>query len=325
MNSVYYRGLTSSEPSRPAQMFAGIRKPLIALFSAVLLAALAISPSADAKTKTKKAKAAPAAAAQAYTPPFSALVMDAATGTILMSNSGNDLRHPASLTKVMTLYILFSELDAGRVDFFDKIKISRHAANQAPSRLGLQPGQSIEVHDAIQALAVKSANDIATAVGEHLSGSEQAFARRMTETARRLGMTKTTFLNASGLPNKEQWTTAHDMAMLGWRMQRDFPEYYSYFNAEKFTWQGQTFYSHNRFMRNYEGADGLKTGFTNASGFNLVASADRFGKRLIGVVMGGTTAQARDKKMAQIFDDVFAQTSRPQKVAGVMMSGHMTP
>lgn len=315
MTFSYFRGISGLATKLP-----NARKTLTATVSALMLASLALSPAAEAKSKSKKAHK-PAAAAQAYTPPFSALVMDGQTGNIIMSRSGDDLRHPASLTKVMTLYILFSELDAGRVDFFDKIKISRHATNQAPSRLGLNAGEKIEVHDAIQALVVKSANDVAVAVGEHISGSEQAFAKRMTETARKIGMTKTTFLNASGLPNKEQWTTAHDMAVLCWRMQHDFPEYYSYFSAEKFAWKGNTYYSHNRFLRNYDGADGLKTGFTNASGFNLVASADRWGKRLIGVVMGGTTAQARDKKMAEIFDDVYVQENRPRKMASNDMTG----
>ncbi len=288
---------------------------MLASFTAPLLAVPTTAAVAAEKRKAPKktqAKKQPAP----YTPPYAALVRDANSGTVLHARSADERRRPASLTKVMTLYVLFSELDAGRIDMLDKIPMSRNGANQAPSRLGLKPGETIEVHEAIQALVVRSANDVAAAIGDYLAGSEAKFAAHMTETAHKIGMKNSEFRNASGLPNKDQWTTARDMATLAIRMQQDFPGYYSYFNVRNFDWNGQVINSHNRFLKSFEGADGLKTGFTNASGFNLIASANRGGKKLIGVVMGGQSSQARDARMVEIMTSGFAQASDPKTPIG---------
>ncbi|WP_408915658.1 D-alanyl-D-alanine carboxypeptidase family protein [Aestuariivirga sp.] len=238
---------------------------------------------------------------------FAAITVDARTGKILHAENADAVRHPASLTKMMTLYIVFEELQAGRLTLQTPIRFSARAAGMAPSKLGVKAGGTITVETAIQALVVKSANDAATAVAEQIAGSEKAFAQRMTSTARTIGMPKTTFMNASGLPNPKQVTTARDMATLGLRLMRDYPQYYPYFRTRSFVFQGRTIKGHNKLLGAYEGTDGIKTGFINASGFNLVSSVRRGDKRLVGVVMGGRTGATRDaymrKMLSQYFDD----------------------
>jgi D-alanyl-D-alanine carboxypeptidase len=250
---------------------------------------------------------------------FSALVVDAYTGELLYSQSPDDQRHPASLTKVMTLYVLFEELEAGRMTLATKLKVSRHAASRPPSRLGLKAGGTISVENAIKALITRSANDVAAAIGESISGSETAFATRMTKTARAIGMTRTTFRNASGLPNPAQVTTARDMATLGLRIQRDFPRYYPYFSLRSFTYEGRLIRTHNRLLGRYKGADGIKTGYIRASGFNLTTSAARGGKRVVGVVMGSNSPGARNQYMTKMLDKYFgkAKTSRKSTIAAL--------
>jgi len=238
-------------------------------------------------------------------PRFSAIAVDAHSGKVLFSRDADGTCHPASLTKVMTLYVLFEEMKAGRMTRDSRLAVSQYAASREPSKLGLKPGQTIRVDDAIRAIVTKSANDAATAVAEGISGSESAFAARMTRTARSIGMTRTTFLNASGLPNPGQVTTARDMATLGLRIQRDFPQYYGYFALRSFAWNGHTMQNHNRLLGKFKGMDGIKTGYIRASGFNLVTSAERDGKRLVGVVMGGKTAVARNQYMASMLDTQF--------------------
>lgn len=246
---------------------------------------------------------------------FSALAVDARTGEILFSSDADGKRYPASLTKVMTLYILFQELKAGRVTLDTRFSVSRYAAARPPTKLGLKPGDTIRVEDAIKALITLSANDIAVAIGENLEGSESAFAQRMTKTARALGMSRTTFRNASGLPDPKQLTTARDMATLSLRVQRDFPQYYPYFRTKSFVYGKRTIRSHNRLLGRFEGTDGIKTGYIRSSGFNLTTSAKRGDKRIIGVVMGGRTGRARDNYMIAMLNKAF-----PKCVGGTTLA-----
>lgn len=236
-----------------------------------------------------------------------AIVVDDATGAVLHARNADTPVHPASLTKLMTLYLLFEALEEGRIHLDDPLKVSREAASRPPSRLGLRPGETIRVRDAIRALAIKSANDVAVVVAEALAGSEQAFARRMTDKARALGMERTTFVNASGLHHPRQRTTARDMATLARRLVDDFPQYYRFFGERDFTWQGRSYRNHNRLLGRYAGMDGLKTGYIRASGYNLVASAERDGRRIVAVVIGGRTADARDRWMVELLDLGFRE------------------
>ncbi len=232
----------------------------------------------------------------------SSIIIDADSGKVLSSSSADTLRYPASLTKVMTLYITFDALEKGLIRMDDMLPVSRTAANRSPSKLGLRAGEKISVKDAIMALVVKSANDCATVLAEGLGYSEQNFAQTMTAVARELGMKNTTFKNASGLPNREQKTTARDMARLGAAIYHHFPQYYKLFSVRKFTYKGHTYYTHNHLLKSFEGADGMKTGFTNAAGFNIITSAERNGKRVIAVTMGHNTAKLRDKKVASLME-----------------------
>jgi D-alanyl-D-alanine carboxypeptidase len=228
------------------------------------------------------------------------------------------LRHPASLTKIMTLYLLFEQLDAGKLRLDSQLPVSEHASAQAPTKLGLKPGQTIEVEDAIRGLVTKSANDAAVAVAEAIGGSEQDFADVMTAKARALGMTHTVYRNASGLPNDEQITTARDQAVLGRAIQERFPRHYRYFATPSFTWQGETLRNHNHLLGRIEGMDGIKTGYTQASGFNLVASVRRNDRHIVSVVLGGTSAGARDARMRSLIEDYIGNaTSQKILVAGV--------
>ncbi len=230
----------------------------------------------------------------------SSIIIDAETGDVLSSSNADSLRYPASLTKLMTLYITFNALDKGLIKFEDKLPVSRNAANRSPSKLGLKKGETITVRDAVLALIVKSANDCATVLAEGLGYSEENFAKTMTEVAQELGMKNTTFKNASGLPNRAQKTTARDMALLGAAMYHHFPEYYKLFATKKFTYNGRTYYTHNHLLKSFEGADGMKTGFTNAAGYNIVTSAERNGHRVIAVTMGHNTIRQRDTKVASL-------------------------
>lgn len=225
------------------------------------------------------------------------LVVDANTGRVLHESAADAPRHPASLAKMMTIYIAFELIEQGRLSYQTKIKVSANAAAQAPSKLELEEGDEIALIDAIKVLITKSANDIAVAIAEHIAGSEEKFARLMTQKARQLGMAATVFKNASGLPDEEQVTTARDMVTLALRLQDDFPRHYPLFATREFTYKDETFRNHNTLLFSYEGTDGLKTGYTRASGFNLVASVHRGRKHVIGVVFGGATASARNAAM----------------------------
>jgi D-alanyl-D-alanine carboxypeptidase len=237
---------------------------------------------------------------------YADIVIDAESGRILHASNPDQLRHPASLTKMMTLYLTFQALDAGRLTLTQSLPVSAHAAEQSPSKLGLRRGQSIRVIDAILGVVTESANDAAVVLAEAQGGSESRFAEMMTQEAHALGMKHTSYHNASGLPNPQQVTTARDMAVLGHALVYHFPQFYPYFSHASFTYAGITHDNHNHLMERYEGMDGIKTGYIRASGFNLVASAVRDDTRLIGVVFGGHSTIARDNQMALLLDNAFA-------------------
>ena len=248
---------------------------------------------------------------------YASIVINADNGRVMYARNADAMRYPASLTKIMTLYLLFEEIKSGRMDMDSRIGVSKLAASRSPSKLYLKPGQSISVEQAIYALVTKSANDVATAVSEAISGTEHNFAKRMTRKARALGMRKTIFKNASGLPHNQQKTTARDMARLAVAMRRDFPRLYRYFSTQSFNWKGRKFGNHNKLLAHYSGTDGIKTGYINASGFNLVASVKRHGVRLIGVVFGGKTSRSRDAHMMKIMDAQFKR-AKPAEISAQM-------
>lgn len=230
----------------------------------------------------------------------SAMIIDANTGEVLYDQGGDEPRFPASLTKMMTLYMLFGEIEAGRLSYDSTIKISARANSMAPSKLGLEVGEEISVNDAIRALVIKSANDIAVAVAEHIGGSEYQFASMMTERAHQIGMRNTNFRNASGLPNPNQVTTARDMVTLALRLQDDYPQQYKMFSITSFTFRGKVHKTHNTLMLRFPGMDGIKTGYTRASGFNLVSSVNANGRHVVGAVFGGKTAATRNAHMRSL-------------------------
>ncbi|MCV0395108.1 MAG: D-alanyl-D-alanine carboxypeptidase [Rhizobiaceae bacterium] len=232
---------------------------------------------------------------------YAAIVVDASSGQTLYQANANASRYPASLTKMMTLYLLFEAIDEGRVARDARIPVSANAASRPPSKLGLRPGESIAVPDAVNALCVKSANDVATAVAEFLGGSEENFARMMTAKARSLGMTATVFRNASGLPDAGQRSTARDMAVLGLALRKRFPHHYHLFGQTAFAYAGKSIRGHNRLLEE-AGIDGIKTGYIRASGFNVATSVRRNGRSLVVVVMGGKSAKARNGHVADLID-----------------------
>jgi len=253
----------------------------------------------------------PASAKSLYDEPkYAAILLDAGTGEVLYSRQADAPRYPASITKVLTLYIAFEELTKGKMRLSDNIVISRFAAGQAPSKLGLKRGSTITVADAMNVIATKSANDIAVALAEHISGSEIAFGSRMTATARRLGMKSSTFVNATGLPDDRQLTTARDISTLSRALLRDYPQYYPLFSKESVEYKGQAINSHNHLLGVLPGVDGIKTGYTNAAGFTLAASAVRNNKRLIAVVLGGPSRLARDNNITDLIDTGFYVMNR---------------
>jgi len=252
------------------------------------------------------------APAQANNSRYAAFVVDENTGVVLHSRRSDAERYPASLTKMMTLYMLFEALETGEIGLNDQIRVSANAANATPSRLGLRNGESISAENAIRALVVKSANDVAIAVGERLGGGESRFGTLMTTRAAELGLTNTTFRNASGLPNSRQTTTARDMARLAIALHRDYPQYFHYFNEETFTWNGRRYSNHNSLVGRVRGVDGLKTGYIRASGFNVVVSAERGDNRLVTVIMGGPSSAARDAHAEELIEAAFATLEQRQ-------------
>ena len=277
-----------------------LRWSIFSLVTAFAVVSATADP-ADARAKRKSGARKPAVLS--YSPPYADIVVDANTGAILHSSNPDAPRHPASLTKIMTLYMLFDRLEAGKITFKTELPVSAHAASQAPSKLGLKPGQSITVEEAIKATVTKSANDVAAVIAEALGGDEDTFSRLMTAKARSLGMQNTVYKNASGLPNEAQITTARDQALLGRAIQDHFPQYYGYFSTTRFSFRGKSISGHNRLVGRVEGVDGIKTGYTNASGFNLVTSMKRSGRHVVAVVLGGRSASSRDAKMRDLVTD----------------------
>ncbi|KAJ32896.1 peptidase M15, partial [Agrobacterium tumefaciens] len=255
---------------------------------------------------------------------YAHFIMDANTGKVLAARNADVLNHPASLTKMMTLYLTFEALHAGKLRWDQKITMSKNGASVIPSKLYVRQGQTFTVREAVYGMIVKSANDMAEGMGDHLGGSEARFAEMMTRKARQLGMTKTVFRNASGLPNKSQVTTARDMAKLGLALQRDFPKEYSLFATQSFNFRGKRIRGHNNLMYRYQGMDGIKTGYTNASGFNLVSAVNHNGRRVVGVVLGGKTARSRDAQMAALLDKAVPQASRGRNTEQLVASAKVS-
>lgn len=251
---------------------------------------------------------------------FAAIVIDAGSGDVLYQHEPDDIRHPASLTKMMTLYLTFEALENGQISLADRLPVSDHAQSMSPTKLGVRAGQTLLVENAVMGLITKSANDAAVVLAEALGGSEPAFAQKMTQKARALGMSHTVFHNASGLPDDEQVTTARDLATLSLALIKDHSQYYRLFSTRTFNYCGRPLRNHNHLMERYAGMDGIKTGYIAASGFNLAASAVRDGHRLVGVVIGGKTAVARDNQMASLLDSAFAQFRRSEPNAPLVAS-----
>jgi D-alanyl-D-alanine carboxypeptidase len=242
-------------------------------------------------------------------PAFSAIVVDANTGRTIWAVAEDEPRHPASITKVMTLYLLFEQLDSGAMTLQTRIPVSEHAAAQEPSKLGIEPGEMISVEDAIKAVVTRSANDVAVAIAEAIGRDEGTFAEMMTRKAHALGMANTVYRNASGLPNDEQITTARDLTILARSLEERFPRYFKYFSTHEFQYAGEIIGNHNHLLGRVDGVDGIKTGYTRASGFNLLTSVHRDGRSLVAVVMGGRTAGGRDRIMENIIEDHIAEAS----------------
>jgi D-alanyl-D-alanine carboxypeptidase len=256
-------------------------------------------------------------ARESYSPQFSSIIVDGNSGAVLSANNPDGSRHPASLTKIMTLYLLFERLDAGKMKLDTEMDVSEHASEQAPTKLGLRPGQTIKVEDAIKGLVTRSANDAAVVISEAIAGDESDFAKLMTRKARALGMTKTVYRNASGLPDDDQVTTARDQATLGRAIQDRFPRYYRYFSTSVFNYHGQSIRNHNRLLGNVEGIDGIKTGYTRASGFNLVSSMRRGNRHLVGVVLGGRSGGSRDAIMRNLLAENLEKGATTRTVAAI--------
>src|SRR3569832_2487309 len=278
-----------------------------ALGLAGLVVATAVVSDADARTRHRRHHR--PAAASSYDPPVSTIVVDANTGAVLQATNPDATRHPASLTKMMTLYLLFARLQSGKLNLNSELPVSAHAAAQAPSKLGLKPGDSSRGENAIKAVVTKSANDVAVVISEALGGDEPSFARMMTAKAHALGMTHTTYHNASGLPDDAQVTTARDQAIIGRALRDRFPQYYHYFSTRAFEFRGRTVRGHNLLLGFVAGVDGIKTGYIRASGFNIVTSVHRGQRYVVAAVFGGRTARARDAKVEALIDQNFDKAS----------------
>jgi D-alanyl-D-alanine carboxypeptidase len=287
-----------------------MRSPARRLFGSILAAALALTSvagMAEAKAKHKHSSGAGLSSFLHFTsqPKYAAIVIDAKTGEVLYEQSPDAHRYPASITKVMTMYLAFEALQNHQLSLDDRLVVSPHAAAQAPSKVGLRAGQTIAVRDAMDAIAVLSANDMAVALAERLGGTEAHFAEMMTAKAKLLGMNNTQYVNANGLPDNRQLSTARDIAILSRAVLRDYPQYYTFFSTRQFTYLGRTTRNHNHLLGSMPGVDGIKTGFTNASGFNLAASAMRDDRRLIAVVLGGSSTAARDLHVQDLLEAGF--------------------
>src|ERR1700716_3950232 len=287
----------------------------------VTTAIIFTTDSADARRHRQRHQVRQHEARQSYSPAFSSIIVDGNSGATLSANNPDASRHPASLTKIMTLYLLFERLDAGTMKLDTAMDVSEHASEQAPTKLGLRPGQSIAVEDAIKGLVTRSANDAAVVIAEAIAGDEGDFAKLMTRKARALGMTKTVYLNASGLPDDEQVTTARDQSTLGRAVQDRFPRYYRYFSTMAFNYHGHSIRNHNRLLGNVEGVDGIKTGYTRTSGFNLVTSMRRGNRHLVGVVLSGRSGGSRDATMRNLLAENLEKAATKRTVAAIPERG----
>lgn len=283
-----------------------------------LAASVAVALSSPAEAARKKRPA-----GGGYSPPYATMVVDVKTGRTLQAENEDELRHPASITKVMTLYLLFEQLEQGKLSLNTPLQISANAARQAPSKLGLPAGSSIEVEDAILALVTKSANDIAVVVAENLGGSEASFAEMMTRKARALGMNRTVYRNASGLPNPGQITTARDLTVLARAIQDRFPKYYPYFSTHVFRYAGASHKNHNNLLGRVEGVDGIKTGFTGASGFNLMTNVKTDDRHVVAIVLGGRSARGRDQQMASLIGSTLPRAYAGARQVPAVGEGRM--
>ena len=283
---------------------------LVTVTTAILIS----SESADARRNKSRRQQ---VVRESYSPQFSSIVVDANSGAVLSSNNADAIRYPASLTKIMTLYLLFERLEAGKMKLDTEMEVSKRASEQPPTKLGLRPGQTIKVEDAIKSLVTRSANDISVVIAEAIAGDEADFARLMTRKARALGMGKTVYRNASGLPNDEQVTTARDQALLGRAIQDRFPRYYRYFATTVFNYRGKSIRNHNRLLGKVEGVDGIKTGYTRASGFNLLSSMRRGNRHLVGVVLGGRSGSSRDATMRKLLAENLEEGATKRTVAAI--------
>jgi D-alanyl-D-alanine carboxypeptidase len=283
----------------------------------IITAVIFTTDTADARRHRGRHHERHVAKSPSYSPQFSSIIVDANSGATLTANNPDATRFPASLTKIMTLYLLFERLESGKLKLDSELPVSEHASEQAPTKLGLRPGQTISVEDAIKGLVTRSANDASVVIAEAISGDEEDFAKLMTRKARALGMSKTVYRNANGLPNSEQVTTARDQATLGRAIQERFPRYYRYFATSSFVYRGHAIRNHNRLLGNVEGVDGIKTGYTRASGFNLVTSMRRGNRHLVGVVLGGRSGGSRDAIMRNLLAENLAKGATSRTVAAI--------
>jgi len=300
----------SSETGKTVALLSVLGRVLLCLILAVAIACSGIAvEDAHAKVKKKGGKKGKKSAKRAppYIPPYAELVIDVDSGRVLTASNASELRHPASLTKMMTLYLLFEALKAERITLDQELYVSEKAASQPQTNLSLRAGSSIPVRDAIKALVVRSANDVAVVVAEALGQTEWNFATMMTSKAHELGMKSTVFYNASGLPHDEQFSTARDLAILSIALQKHFPDYYPYFSTKEFTFNGKNYTTHNRVMLRYDGTDGIKTGYVRASGFNLCTSYNHGERHLVAVILGGRSSQSRDDRMLDLLDIGLAE------------------
>jgi D-alanyl-D-alanine carboxypeptidase len=272
-----------------------MRAPALALVALILSACVSAIPTAPRPIQSEK---------------YAAIVVDATSGAVLYQYAAEQPRYPASLTKLMTVYMLFEALDQGRIQKATPIPVSDAARAQPPTKIGFRAGETIDVDSAIRALVIRSANDVAVAVAEYLGGTESGFARQMTARARSLGLSQTSFANASGLPDPGQRTSARDMARLSLALRQRFPHHYHYFGERSFVYAGRTIRSHNELIGEVAGVDGLKTGYIRASGYNLATSIRRDGRSVVAVVMGGESAADRNARMKQLIDQFLPMATR---------------
>lgn len=296
-----------------AQVRRGLRWGALGL-ATVLVAAAITHDSADARRRRHHYR---------YQPPTASIIVDANSGKVLEESHADSLRHPASLTKMMTLYMLFERLAAGKIKMTTKMPVSAHASAMAPTKLGLRPGDSLEVEDAIKAMVTKSANDAAVVVAEELGGSELSFGRMMTAKARALGMMHTNYHNASGLPDDRQTTTARDQAILARALQDRFPQYFHFFSIRNFVWHGHRMRNHNHLLGRVPGVDGIKTGYIRASGFNIAINLRRGKRHLVAVVFGGRSARVRDARVRSLIDK-YIRVASTRRTAPRVVEGWTT-